>query len=75
MLHDMSTVCDLPKEDGGRVCKYMHTRAIHNAVTHGRTVQKGGSHPPNPRLITPCMFKPFTFFIVVSVRNDPRQKP
>jgi len=44
-------VCDLPpKGDSGegRVCKYMHARAIHNAVAQGRTVQKGGSNPHNP---------------------------
>jgi len=35
---------------GGRVCNYMQAKAIHNAVTQGRTVQKGWSIPPNPTL-------------------------
>jgi len=26
----------------------MHARAIHNFLAQGRTVQKGGSNPPNP---------------------------
>ena len=26
----------------------MHARAIHNDLTQGRTVRKGGSNPPNP---------------------------
>ena len=29
-----------------RVCEYIHARAIHNAVTQGRRVQKGGLNPP-----------------------------
>jgi len=43
-------VCDLSQKSGGRVhvCKYMLARAIPTAVTQGRTVQKGGSNPPNP---------------------------
>jgi len=28
--------------------KYMHERAIHNALTQGRTIQKGRSNLPNP---------------------------
>ena|SRR6218665_475903 len=30
----------------------MYARTIHNVLTQGRTVQKGGSNPPNPRQIT-----------------------
>jgi len=30
-----------PKRWAGRVCEYMHARAIHNVLTQGRTVQKG----------------------------------
>src|SRR6218665_512614 len=42
-----------PKKGGGRVCEYMHARAIFNVLTQGQTVQKDGSNPPNPRQITP----------------------
>ena len=35
------------KTVGGRVCKYVHESAIHNVLTQGRTVQKGGSNHPN----------------------------
>ena len=31
----------------------MHASTIHNVLTQDRTVQKGGSNPPNPRKITP----------------------
>jgi len=34
-----------PKKGGGRVCEYIHARAIYNVLTQGRTVQKGGSKP------------------------------
>jgi len=30
----------------------MHARTIHNVLAQGRTVQKSGSYPPNPRQIT-----------------------
>src|SRR6218665_1125674 len=33
---------------GDRVCECMHARAIHDVLKQGRTVQKGGSKPPNP---------------------------
>ena len=47
ILRHLPPVCDLfQKGWGSRVCKYMHAIAIHNAVTHGRTVQKGWSNPP-----------------------------
>ena len=36
-----------PKKVGGRVCEYMHAGAIYDALTQGRTVQKGGSNTPN----------------------------
>ena len=51
---------------GGRVCKYMRAndaRAIHNALTQGRTVQKGGSNPPNPtanHTLRLCMYNVYT---------------
>jgi len=45
-------VCYLSQERWGRVCEYMHARAIYNVLTQGKTVQKGGSNP-NPRQITP----------------------
>jgi len=38
---------------GGRVCEYVHAKAIYNVLTQIRTVQKGGS---NPRQITPWNF-------------------
>jgi len=42
-----------PKKVGGRVCEYMHARAIYNVLTQGRTVQKGGLKPPtNHTLVT-----------------------
>src|SRR6218665_337946 len=44
-VHDNSCVI-CPKKGGGRVCKYMHARAIRNALIQGRTVQKCGSNPP-----------------------------
>jgi len=31
----------------------MRARTIHDALAQGRTVQKGGSNPSNPRQITP----------------------
>ena len=43
-----AAVCDLSQKGGGRVCEYMHARAIHNVLTQVRTVQKGGSNPPKP---------------------------
>src|SRR6218665_1409656 len=39
----------------GRVCKYMHEKAILCVLPQGQTVQKGGSNPPNPRQITPWL--------------------
>jgi len=39
-----------PKQGGGRVCEYMHARAIHNVLTQGPTVLTQGwvepSQPP-----------------------------
>jgi len=39
----------VPKKvgEGGRICEYMHARAIHNVLTQSWTVQKGWSNPPN----------------------------
>jgi len=41
------------KKGGGRVCEYMHARAIYNVLTQGRTVQKGGSNPQSPGKLHP----------------------
>src|SRR6218665_3359772 len=49
---EMSQYVICSKKDGGRVCKYMHARAIYNVLTQGRTVENGESNP-NPRQITP----------------------
>jgi len=38
----------------------MQERAIHNVLTQGRTVQKGGSNPPNsPGKLHPDLFIPY----------------
>jgi len=42
----------LSKKGGGRVCEYMHARAIYNVLTQSQTVQKGGSKPQPLREIT-----------------------
>ena len=51
-----------PKKGEGRVCQYMHARAIHNALTQGRTLRNvvGTTLPtPQPRQITPCIEQRF----------------
>src|SRR6218665_3644309 len=45
--------------------KYMHARTIHNVLTQGKTVQKGGSNPPNPRQITPWMMMMMMMMMVL----------
>src|SRR6218665_3003341 len=36
------------KKVEGRVCEYMHAKAIYNVLPQDRTVQKGGSNPQAP---------------------------
>ena len=69
-MYSLYTVCDLSQKVGGRVRKYMHTRAIHNAVTQGRTVQKCGWNPPNPRQITPAYRAPGITAVTAQRRNS-----
>ena len=45
----------VPRKAGCLVCEYMHARAIYNGLTHGRTVQKGGSNPQSPGKSHPGM--------------------
>ena len=47
MLH-VNKYMTCPEKAGGRVCEYMHARAIHSVITQGRTVKKGWSNRPNP---------------------------
>jgi len=56
----------------------MHARAIHNALTQSRTVQKGWSNPPNPPQITPTFRRrpfgrrPVRYSAVESGNNEKR---
>src|SRR6218665_1641430 len=48
------SVLFVQKKVGGRVCEHMHARAINNALSQGRTVQKGGSNPQPPSKSQPA---------------------
>src|SRR6218665_1348932 len=74
-VHDNSCVI-CPKKGGGRVCKYMHARAIRNALTQGRTVQKCGSNPPDlpanhtlPLRICPSPLRPVIYGGILSTAS------
>src|SRR6218665_525195 len=56
-MFPLSSILFVPKKVGDRVCECMHARAIYNVLTHGLTVQKGGSNglkPPNSRKSHPA---------------------